>query len=203
MGLEYYKHKKNNKIYLLVSESENGDLKLIFPDGMVRNIATNVEQYDHFEGPYELMDEEIRANLSHEDILRFEKEQLSRRENLLTRINYLPDVGRAKASWHSNRLTFFKDKIDKLHDHDFFECLVDKEGSFVIRKDFFLQKFKAIIESDEYKNQGVFHCDEIPQVAWELKRDQDTRKQLEIELEEVDSILEELDDYLHKSKKSA
>lgn len=198
MELEYYTHKKTKKIYLLVEEKENGDIELIFPDGAARLVSHGSEQFSHFEGPLELEEEVVKRENLEPNLYALMEAIEDRKEKLVTKIEYLPDIDKPKNSWKSTRLTFYKDGIASLKEDEFFECIVENEGSFIMSKKQFMAKFKSVINDEKYDIDGYFNFDSIPEVAKELKKEQDERRDLEADLDLIENLIMEIQSLCHQ-----
>lgn len=72
---------------------------------------------------------------------------------------------RPAAQWESSQLTFFRHRIESLKPNDVFSIVLEGHGTFQITKAEFQRVFNNVIMNAEYRNQGVFKYDEIPEAA--------------------------------------
>lgn len=88
----------------------------------------------------------------------------ARKEGLIDR--KATSVGRRPAvQWASSRLTFYRHRIDALKPNDIFAIQIDGQGTFQITKSEFQRVFNHVVLNSEYRTQGVFHFEEIPEAA--------------------------------------
>jgi hypothetical protein len=72
---------------------------------------------------------------------------------------------RPAAQWEASQLTFFRHRIESLKPNDVFSIVLEGQGTFQITKADFQRVFNNVVMNAEYRNQGVFKYDEIPEAA--------------------------------------
>jgi hypothetical protein len=73
--------------------------------------------------------------------------------------------GRVMADWNSERLVFYRHKIEPLRPSDQFQIKIQGVGVFQITKVDFLRVFNNVVMSPQYRSQGMFSYDQIPDEA--------------------------------------
>ena len=88
----------------------------------------------------------------------------SRKEGLID--SSTSSVGRRPTvQWSSDRLVFYRHKIESLKPNDVFACVISGEGTFQMTKAEFQRKFNNIIMSPEYRSHGIFKYEVLPDEA--------------------------------------
>lgn len=72
---------------------------------------------------------------------------------------------RAAVQWNSSELTFYRHHIEKLKPNDVFAVVVEGQGTFQMTKAEFQRVFNNVIMNADYRTQGVYRYDEIPEEA--------------------------------------
>lgn len=73
--------------------------------------------------------------------------------------------GRVSANWASERLCFYRHRIDPLRPAEQFQVKIQGVGTFQITKADFQRVFNNVIMSAQYRSQGLFSYDQIPEAA--------------------------------------
>ena len=73
--------------------------------------------------------------------------------------------GRVGANWSSERLCFYRHRIDPLRPAEQFQVKIQGVGTFQITKADFQRVFNNVIMSPQYRSQGLFSYDQIPEEA--------------------------------------
>ena len=73
--------------------------------------------------------------------------------------------GRVCANWASERLCFYRNRIDPLRPAEQFQVKIQGVGTFQITKADFQRVFNNVIMSPQYRSQGLFSYDQIPEAA--------------------------------------
>lgn len=73
--------------------------------------------------------------------------------------------GRVMADWSSERLVFYRHKIEPLRPSDQFQVKIQGVGVFQITKADFLRVFNNVVMSPQYRSQGMFYYDQVPEEA--------------------------------------
>jgi len=69
------------------------------------------------------------------------------------------------ANWASERLCFYRHRIDPLRPAEQFQVKIQGVGTFQITKADFQRVFNNVIMSAQYRSQGLFSYDQIPEAA--------------------------------------
>ncbi len=73
--------------------------------------------------------------------------------------------GRIAANWSSERLVFYRHRIDPLRPAEQFQVKIQGVGTFQITKADFQRVFNNVIMSAQYRSQGMFAYDQVPDEA--------------------------------------
>lgn len=76
--------------------------------------------------------------------------------------------------YNANRLLFRADVIEKLDNDDYFVINTPK-GSFMMTKADFYDTFRNVVESNSYRNNGIYHYSSMPQKALKFLSDNNRR----------------------------
>ena len=87
----------------------------------------------------------------------------STRKPAATPVKVVP--GRIAANWSAERLVFYRHKIDPLRPAEQFQVKIHGVGTFQITKADFQRVFNNVIMSPQYRSQGMFSYDQIPDEA--------------------------------------
>ena len=88
----------------------------------------------------------------------------SRREGLIDKST--SSVGRRPTvQWSSDKLIFYRHKIEGLKPNDVFAVVIEGLGTFQMSKAEFQRKFNNIIMSPEYRGHGIYRYESIPEEA--------------------------------------
>lgn len=88
----------------------------------------------------------------------------SRKEGLIDQST--SSVGRRPTvQWSSDKLVFYRHKIESLKPNDVFAVVISGEGTFQMSKAEFQRKFNNIIMSPEYRSHGIYKYEVIPEEA--------------------------------------
>jgi hypothetical protein len=74
------------------------------------------------------------------------------------------------ATWTSDRLTFYRHKIEPLHPKQSFKIIVTNQGEFEFTKDDFNKHFNDAAMSLTYRQEGLFAYPELPEKAQKYKK---------------------------------
>lgn len=88
----------------------------------------------------------------------------TRKEGLIDR-KVTASGKRPVAQWEASQLTFFRHRIESLKPNEVFSIVLEGQGTFQITKSEFNRVFNNVVMNAEYRNQGVFKYDEIPEAA--------------------------------------
>lgn len=72
---------------------------------------------------------------------------------------------RPTVQWSSSSLTFYRHRIESLKPNDVFSVIIEGQGTFQITKAEFQRVFNNVIMNADYRNQGFFKYDDIPEAA--------------------------------------
>ncbi|MEY4630302.1 MAG: hypothetical protein RIQ81_422 [Pseudomonadota bacterium] len=86
-----------------------------------------------------------------------------RRRTQGTPVKVIP--GRVVAEWAGERLVFYRHKIEPLRPADQFQVKIHGVGVFQITKADFLRVFNNVIMSPQYRSQGMFSYETLPDEA--------------------------------------
>lgn len=92
-----------------------------------------------------------------------QREASPRRRSQGTPVKVVP--GRVVADWSGERLVFYRHKIDPLRPSDQFQVKIHGVGVFQITKADFLRVFNNVIMSAQYRSQGMFSYETLPDEA--------------------------------------
>jgi hypothetical protein len=88
----------------------------------------------------------------------------SRRDGIIDKST--SSVGRRPTvQWSSDKLVFYRHKIEGLKPNDVFAVVIEGHGPFQMSKAEFQRKFNNIIMSPEYRGHGIHRYDVIPDEA--------------------------------------
>jgi hypothetical protein len=73
--------------------------------------------------------------------------------------------GRIAANWASERLVFYRHRIDPLRPSEQFQVKIQGVGTFQITKADFQRIFNNVIMSPQYRSQGMFSYEQVPDEA--------------------------------------
>lgn len=85
------------------------------------------------------------------------------RKSTSTPVKVIP--GRVAANWASERLVFYRHKIDPLRPSEQFQVKIQDVGTFQITKADFQRVFNNVIMSQLYRSQGMFSYEQVPDEA--------------------------------------
>jgi hypothetical protein len=88
----------------------------------------------------------------------------SRKEGLIDR-NQSSSNRRPTVQWSADSLVFYRHKIENLKPNDVFAIAIEGRGVFQMTKAEFQRNFNNIIMSSEYRTQGIYRYQEIPEEA--------------------------------------
>lgn len=88
----------------------------------------------------------------------------SRKEGIIDKST--SSVGRRPTvQWSSDKLVFYRHKIEGLKPNDVFACVIEGQGTVQMTKAEFQRKFNNIIMSPDYRSQGIYKYDQLPEEA--------------------------------------
>lgn len=87
----------------------------------------------------------------------------SPRKAAATPVKVVP--GRIAANWASERLVFYRHRIDPLRPSEQFQVKIQGVGTFQITKADFQRVFNNVIMSPQYRSQGMFSYEQVPDEA--------------------------------------
>lgn len=88
----------------------------------------------------------------------------SRREGIIDKST--SSVGRRPTvQWTSDKLVFYRHKIEGLKPNDVFAVVIEGHGTLQMSKAEFQRTFNNIIMSPEYRGQGIYRYDALPDEA--------------------------------------
>lgn len=72
---------------------------------------------------------------------------------------------RATVQWSADGLVFYRHKIENLRPNDVFAIVIEGRGTLQMSKAEFQRVFNNIIMSSEYRSQGIYRYQDIPEEA--------------------------------------
>ena len=72
---------------------------------------------------------------------------------------------RPTVQWSSDSLVFYRHKIENLRPNDVFAIVIEGRGTLQMTKAEFQRVFNNIIMSAEYRNQGIYRYQDLPEEA--------------------------------------
>lgn len=72
---------------------------------------------------------------------------------------------RAAVQWSADCLVFYRHKIENLRPNDVFAIIIEGRGTLQMSKAEFQRVFNNIIMSSEYRSQGIYRYQDIPEEA--------------------------------------
>lgn len=87
----------------------------------------------------------------------------SSRRTGMTPVKVVP--GRVVAQWSGERLVFYRHRIDPLRPADQFQVEIHGVGTFRITKADFQRVFNNVVMSSQYRSQGIYTYDDVPEEA--------------------------------------
>lgn len=88
----------------------------------------------------------------------------ARKEGLIDR-KANASARRPAVQWASSTLTFYRHRIESLKANDVFSVLIEGQGTFQITKAEFQRVFNNVVMNADYRTQGFFKYDEVPEEA--------------------------------------
>ncbi len=188
--LETVRNVRTAKLFIVLErDSAPGRIRVINPDGQIVEVTQLI-----FEPDPVFLDEERKAveitasqlatfnNLQNQDEQRSKILQDLRQGTIKTPVRANPRDSETKSTktrrsgpvdpqtgkviyWESERLTFYRHKIDPLKPGDAFEIKLANNQKLKMTKAKFFQVFNHVVMSAQYRSQGYFTFEALPDEA--------------------------------------
>lgn len=151
---------KSNKIFILIEVLDEIMVKLICPDGIIRDLKCNLfEENILFVAENELTEEQSKAKVDYDTKELIKASVDERNKENMREGNNIDHI-----KYHHNRLAFIKRFIDRVSATGKF-TVITPVGNFTFMKSEFLEM--NIANTHSYLNIGIYHYPKIPSWAFD------------------------------------
>ncbi len=187
-------NKKNGFKFILLEEYASGICTVINPNGEILHLglalfeeepllleetkaledlsSVQLDKYKEYLDQLEQREQRARQveQKSKVDIaiLDYKKSQAQKRPSTRVSTRKAPLLKGVGASWNSTKLTFYKHKIEPLQPTQSFSINIEGVGKFICSKKDFLSNFNEVVISTQYKNDGLYTFQTIPEKAYKF-----------------------------------
>jgi hypothetical protein len=183
-SVEAVRNRKNQKLFILVDDTLDMRYKVINPDGEVLILPDVLFEEDPVSVPSGSYETEFSpAQIDAYTEFRTKEKEAMRKQaerkpepvrtvvvppKTSTPRKRVPPVSLKRglgASWTSQKLTFYKHKIEPLAPKQTFRIDLDGVGAFEITKEEFLAQFNDVVMSQKYRAEGYYTYPTLPPKA--------------------------------------